>query len=184
MKIWCTYVLPWKQLINLSQTKCLSELWKIHCFVVVESKTEMVWAHRNTFRYMTQYLIAFLIVYLQMSMSVRSITEAASTDAWTPEAPTIVNATQASVYTSMDERVSVREAQVSQEASITADRLVNGLGLNFWTLSPLSTIQRLITFKASVGLHLQFCVWREMKAPFVFMLAECFLLFCTVQPLL
>lgn len=43
-------------------------------------------------------------------MSVRSITEAASTDVWTLEAPTIVSATQGSVYTSMDELVSVSEA--------------------------------------------------------------------------
>lgn len=64
--------------------------------------------------------------------------ETASTDVWTPEAPTIVSATQASVYTSMAEPVLVSDAWVSQEAGITADRLVTDLGLNFWTLSPQS----------------------------------------------
>lgn len=52
-------------------------------------------------------------------MSARSITEAASTDVWTPEAPTIVSATQASVYTSMAGLVLVSNAQVSQKPSIT-----------------------------------------------------------------
>lgn len=54
--------------------------------------------------------------------------EAASTDVWTPEAPTIVNATQASVYTLTAELVLVSDARVSQEANIIADRLVTGLG--------------------------------------------------------
>lgn len=131
---------PWKQFINLSHTNCLSELWKMHCVVFVERILEdLQYLSRhslNTLKHIQIHKLVF--VFLQISMSARSIMEAANTDVWTPEAPTFVSATQATIYMSTAELVLVSDAWVSQGASITADRLETDLGLNFWTLSPQS----------------------------------------------